>query len=71
MLAVSATAVGDQEAAIRFARRRSKAATCYSRFSAGGGRTSSVFELTPVTTTSSFASTRAEEVGHELFRMAR
>src|SRR5688572_7632750 len=45
--------------AFRFVRRRSKGATCCSRSSAGGGRTSSVFAPIAVTTTSWFASTRA------------
>src|SRR3954466_9145256 len=53
-----------------FVRRRSKGATCCSRCSAGGGPTSSVFDLTAVTTTSSSASTRADAPGHKLFRMA-
>ena len=65
VLAVCATAVGDQEAAIRFCEAASTGATCCSRCSAAGGRTSHVFALTAVTTTSSFASTRAETLEHK------
>jgi hypothetical protein len=51
-----------------FVRWRSKGATCCSRSSTGGGRTSSVFAPIAVTMTCSSASTRATARDLELFR---
>jgi tetratricopeptide (TPR) repeat protein len=64
VLALSATAVGEHEAAIRFCEAAIEGATCCSRSSTDGGRTLSVSALIAVTTTSSFASIRANARAH-------